>query len=65
MSKKIVQIGEGALVDLIDNIVKESVAEKLAEEKKKWIAEHKAHDKAALLERIEKLQKTVNEFIKG
>lgn len=65
MSKKIVPISESALVDLIDNIVKESVAEKLAEEKTKWIAEHKVHDKAALLEKVKVLQETVNKLLQG
>lgn len=65
MSKKIVQIDENKLVDLIDNIVRESVAEKLEEEKTKWIAEHKAHDKAALLEKVRVLQDTVNKLLQG
>lgn len=65
MSKKIVQIGENELASLIENIVMESVAEKLEDEKKKWIKEHKAHDKTALLEKIKVLQETVNKLLKG
>jgi hypothetical protein len=54
-SKKIVKITESALVDLIDNIVKEAVDKKKVE----WIAEQEAK-KASLLEsKIAKLEKTI------
>jgi hypothetical protein len=54
-SKKIVKITESALVDLIDNIVKEAVDKKKVE----WIAEQESR-KASLLEsKIAKLEKTI------
>jgi hypothetical protein len=57
-SKKIVKITESALVDLIDNIVKEAVDKKKVE----WIAEQEAK-KASLLEsKIAKLEKTIAEI---
>jgi vacuolar-type H+-ATPase subunit H len=55
MSKKLVKITENDLVELIDNIVTEAVAEK----KKVWLAEQKEANKKsdALLEnRIAKLE---------
>lgn len=65
MSKKNVKIGESELVDLIEGIVEESIAERLVEEKKKWLAENKIEANAVLLERIKVLQETVNKFLKG
>lgn len=66
--KKVVTIAESELVDLIEGIAneayKDKLAVKLAEEKKKWLAESKAKN-TVLLERIEKLQNTVNQFLKG
>lgn len=60
-SKKIVRINESALVDLIDNIVKEAVDKKKVE----WIAEQEAN-KASLLEsKIAKLEKTIAEITKN
>jgi hypothetical protein len=55
MSKKVVRITENDLVDLIDGIVNEAVAEK----KKQWIAEQesKKDEQTSLLEsRIAKLE---------
>ncbi len=61
--EEIVQIKENNLVDLIDNIVTEAVAEQkkvwIAEQKKVWIAEQAKKDKHrnSLLEnRIAKLE---------
>ena len=51
--KKVVRIIENDLVDLIDNIVKEAVAE----EKKVWISENANKGNALLENRIEKLEK--------
>jgi hypothetical protein len=57
-SRKIVKITESALVDLIDNIVKEAVDKKKVE----WIAEQETK-KASLLEsKIAKLEKTIAEI---
>lgn len=57
MSKKIVRIGETELVELIDNIVTEAVAEK----KKVWIAENAAKQGETILEsRIKELEKKIN-----
>jgi hypothetical protein len=59
-SKKIVKITESALVDLIDNIVKEAVDKKKVE----WIAEQQKK-KASLLEsKIARLEKTIAEISK-
>lgn len=59
-SKKIVKITESALVDLIDNIVKEAVDKKKVE----WIAEQE-NKKASLLEsKIARLEKTIAEISK-
>jgi len=60
-TKKTVKITESALVDLIDNIVKEAVEQKKGE----WIAEQDAK-KANLLEsKIAKLERTIAEITKG
>ena len=60
-SKKTVKITESALVDLIDNIVKEAVEKQKVE----WIAEQEAN-KANLLEsKIAKLEQTIAEITKG
>ena len=60
-TKKTVQIKESALVDLIDNIVKEAVEKKKVE----WLAEQESN-KANLLEnKIAKLEKTIAEITKG
>lgn len=59
-AKKTVKITESALVDLIDNIVKEAVEKQKVE----WIAEQEAK-KASLLEsKIAKLEKTIAEITK-
>jgi len=50
--KKVVRINENKLVDLIDNIVKEAVAE----EKKVWLSENANKDNSILETRIEKLE---------
>ena len=50
---RVVKINENKLVDLIDKIVKEAVAD----EKKTWISEQANKDgNTALLERLEKLE---------
>jgi len=56
--QKIVRITEGKLVDLIDNIVTEAVAQKKTE----WLAEQTSKDsKNSLLEsRIAKLEKLLS-----
>lgn len=60
-TNKTVQIKESALVDLIDNIVKEAVAKQKVE----WIAEQEAK-KASLLEsKIANLEKTIADIAKG
>ena len=60
-TKKTVQIKESALVDLIDNIVKEAVEKKKVE----WLAEQESN-KANLLEsKIAKLEETIAEITKG
>jgi hypothetical protein len=60
-TKKTVKITESALVDLIDNIVKEAVEQKKGE----WISEQEAK-KANLLEsKIAKLERTIAEITKG
>lgn len=59
VEKKVVRIFENDLVDLIDNIVTEAVAE----DKKNWIAEQATREnkKNALLEsRIAKLEKVLS-----
>jgi len=61
ITKKTVKIKESALVDLIDNIVKEAVEKKKVE----WLAEQESN-KANLLEsKIAKLEKTIAEITKG
>lgn len=61
MSKKIVRISENELVDLIENIVNEAVAEK----KNQWIAESEA-SKATLLEnKVAKLEAVIGKLTKG
>lgn len=49
--KKVVRINENDLVDLIENIVNESVAQK----KKQWIAENQKKNKETLEETITKI----------
>lgn len=53
VEKKVVKINENKLIDLIDNIVKEAVAE----EKKIWISENASKGNALLESRIAKLEK--------
>ena len=61
MSKKIVRISENELVDLIENIVNEAVAEK----KNQWISESK-EAKATLLEgKVAKLEAVIGKLTKG
>lgn len=60
-ANKTVKITESALVDLIDNIVKEAVEKQKVE----WISEQEAK-KASLLEsKIAKLEKTIAEISKN
>lgn len=55
-TKKIVKISEVALIDLIDNIVTETVAVK----KQEWLNEQAKTDKTALLEaKLQKLEKAI------
>jgi hypothetical protein len=61
MSKKTVRISENELVDLIENIVNEAVAEK----KKQWIAENE-DKKATLLEnKVAKLEAVISKLTEG
>lgn len=56
---RIVPIAENNLVDVIENIVTEAVAEA----KKEWIAEQAAkenQEKASLMERVEKLERILS-----
>jgi len=62
--KKIVKISENNLVDLIDNIVTEAVAEK----KKEWLSEQakKEADKISLLEsKFAKLEEQIKTITAG
>lgn len=62
-TKKTVKIKEAELVDLIDNIVNEAVAEK----KKQWLAENAKKDasKTAILEsKVAALEAKINKLIK-
>ena len=56
--KKVVEITESKLVDLIDNIVEEAVAQK----KKQWIAENAANSGNLLEERIKGLEAKLNKL---
>jgi hypothetical protein len=61
ITKKTVKINESALVDLIDNIVKEAVEKKKVE----WLAEQESN-KANLLEsKIAKLEESIARITKG
>lgn len=61
MSKKIVRISENELVNLIENIVNEAVAE----QKNQWIAENE-EKKATLLEsKVAKLEAVIGKLTKG
>jgi hypothetical protein len=51
-TKKTVKIKESELVDLIDNIVKETVQE----QKKQWIAEQKKNDNSLIESRLADLE---------
>lgn len=55
MSSKTVKITENELVDLIDNIVTETVNEK----KKQWIAEQKKSQEAILESKVAELEAKV------
>lgn len=60
--KKIVRVPESELVSVMENIVKDAVAE----EKKKWIAEQesKRDDKVAMLEtQVKNLSATVSKLL--
>jgi len=63
MSKKenTVKITETELVDLIDKIVTEAVAEKKTE----WIAEQEAKGASLLESKIAKLEKTIQSITEG
>lgn len=50
-SKKIVRVNESALVDMIENIVSEAVAEK----KKEWIVENEEKQTNLLEEQVKKI----------
>jgi hypothetical protein len=52
MSKKIVQITESELVNLIENIVTETVTEK----KKEWLAENETKTTTLLESKVAKLE---------
>lgn len=56
MSKKKVEITESKLVELIDNIVTEAVAEK----KKQWIAEQEAAKETLLESKVKELEAKIN-----
>jgi hypothetical protein len=61
ITKKTVKINESALVDLIDNIVKEAVEKKKVE----WIAEQESK-KANLLEsKIARLEESIARITRG
>jgi len=61
ITKKTVKINESALVDLIDNIVKEAVEKKKVE----WIAEQESN-KANLLEsKIARLEESIAKITRG
>lgn len=59
--QKTVKITENELVDLIDNIVTETVAEK----KKEWLAEQEAKKDSLLESKIAKLEATVKRLTEG
>lgn len=62
MSKttKTVKINESALIDLIDNIVKEAVSKS----KSTWIAEQESKKTSLLESKINKLEKLISEITK-
>jgi hypothetical protein len=57
-NKKVVQINETELVNLIDNILGEAIKEK----KKQWIAEQKNNSTNVLESKIVELEKKVNKL---
>jgi len=59
--QKTVKITENELVDLIDNIVTETVAEK----KKEWLAEQEVKKDSLLESKIAKLEATVKRLTEG
>ena len=61
MSKKIVRISENELVNLIENIVNEAVAEK----KNQWIAENEAKKETLLESKVAKLEAAIDNLTKG
>ena len=58
MSKKIVKITESELVNLIENIVTETVTEK----KKEWLAENESAKTTLLENKVAKLEGLVNKL---
>lgn len=58
IANKTVKITESALVDLIDNIVKEAVGK----QKVQWVAEQEAKKTSLLESKIAKLEKTISEI---
>jgi hypothetical protein len=58
MSKKIVQITESELVNLIENIVTETVTEK----KKEWLAENETKTTTLLESKVAKLETLVKKL---
>ena len=61
MSKKIVRISENELVELIENIVNEAVAEK----QNQWIAESKEAKTTLLESKVAKLEAVIGKLTKG
>jgi len=59
--QKTVKITENELVDLIDNIVTETVTEK----KKEWLAEQQVKKNSLLETKIAKLEATVKRLTEG
>jgi hypothetical protein len=61
MSKKIVRISENELVNLIENIVNEAVAEK----ENQWIAESEVNKTTLLESKVAKLEAVIGKLTKG
>lgn len=59
--QKIVKMNESELVNLIDGIVEEAVAER----KKEWIAEHEAKSATVIEERIKSLEDKITSLTEG
>ena len=61
MSKKIVRISENELVNLIENIVNEAVAEK----ENQWIAESEVNKTTLLESKVAKFEAVIGKLTKG